>query len=81
MEQRRFGRTGIRVSELCLGTMTFGKEADDATSKSIVDRFLDAGGNFVDMRTCTGRSLRRSPGRHSAAATGSCFGPRSASDG
>ncbi len=48
MEQRRFGRTGIRVSELCLGTMTFGKEADDATSKSIVDRFLDAGGNFVD---------------------------------
>ena len=48
MEQRRFGRTGIRVSELCLGTMTFGNEADEATSKSIVDRFLDAGGNFVD---------------------------------
>ena len=48
MEQRRFGRTGIRVSELCLGTMTFGNEADEATSKAIVDRFLDAGGNFVD---------------------------------
>jgi aryl-alcohol dehydrogenase-like predicted oxidoreductase len=48
MEQRRFGRTGIRVSELCLGTMTFGREADEATSKAIVDRFLDAGGNFVD---------------------------------
>jgi aryl-alcohol dehydrogenase-like predicted oxidoreductase len=48
MEQRRFGTTGIRVSELCLGTMTFGNEADEATSKAIVDRFLDAGGNFVD---------------------------------
>jgi aryl-alcohol dehydrogenase-like predicted oxidoreductase len=48
MEQRRFGTTGIRVSELCLGTMTFGNEADEAMSKAIVDRFLDAGGNFVD---------------------------------
>ena len=48
MEQRRLGPTGVRVSELCLGTMTFGNEADEATSKAIVDRFLDAGGNFVD---------------------------------
>ncbi len=48
MEQRRLGTTGVRVSELCLGTMTFGNEADESTSKAIVDRFLDAGGNFVD---------------------------------
>ncbi len=48
MEQRRLGPTGVRVSELCLGTMTFGNEADEATSTAIVDRFLDAGGNFVD---------------------------------
>lgn len=48
MEQRRLGSTGVRVSELCLGTMTFGNEADEATSKAIVDRFLDAGGNFID---------------------------------
>jgi aryl-alcohol dehydrogenase-like predicted oxidoreductase len=48
MELRRLGRTGIRVSALCLGTMTFGNEADEATSKAMVDRFLDAGGNFVD---------------------------------
>lgn len=48
MEQRPLGRTGTRVSELCLGTMTFGKEADEATSRAIVDRFLDAGGSFVD---------------------------------
>lgn len=48
MEQRRLGPTGVRVSELCLGTMTFGNEADEATSTAIVDRFLEAGGNFVD---------------------------------
>ena len=48
MEQRQLGPTGVRVSELCLGTMTFGNEADEATSTAIVDRFLEAGGNFVD---------------------------------
>ncbi len=48
MEYRQLGRTGTRVSELCLGTMTFGNEADEATSKAIVDRFVDAGGNFID---------------------------------
>lgn len=48
MELRPLGSTGIRVSELCLGAMTFGREADEATSRKMVDRFLDAGGNFVD---------------------------------
>ena len=48
MEYRRLGSTGTRVSELCLGTMTFGNEADEATSRDLVDRFLAAGGNFVD---------------------------------
>jgi aryl-alcohol dehydrogenase-like predicted oxidoreductase len=48
VELRPLGRTGIRVSELCLGAMTFGREADEATSSSMLDRFLDAGGNFVD---------------------------------
>src|SRR5271154_4521371 len=46
------GRTGLRVSPLCLGTMTFGTEwgwgsASD-TAKQILHRYLDAGGNFVD---------------------------------
>src|SRR6476659_9043015 len=48
MEHPQLGRTGTRVSELCLGTMTFGNEADEATSRQIVDRFVDAGGNFID---------------------------------
>ena len=42
------GSTVIRVSELCLGTMTFGREADEPTSRKLVDRFLETGGNFVD---------------------------------
>jgi aryl-alcohol dehydrogenase-like predicted oxidoreductase len=48
VEYRQLGSTGTRVSELGLGTMTFGREADEATSREIVDRFLAAGGNFVD---------------------------------
>ena len=48
MDLKQLGRTGTRVSELCLGCMTFGNEADEATSRAIVDRFLDAGGNFID---------------------------------
>jgi aryl-alcohol dehydrogenase-like predicted oxidoreductase len=46
------GRTGLRVSPLCLGAMTFGTQwgwgADEAVSRSIFDRYVDAGGNFVD---------------------------------
>jgi aryl-alcohol dehydrogenase-like predicted oxidoreductase len=46
------GRTGLRVSPLCLGAMTFGSEwgwgADEIVSRSIFDRYVDAGGNFVD---------------------------------
>src|SRR5688572_7973139 len=48
MERRVLGRTGVSVSALCLGTMTFGNEADEEASRAIVDRFLDAGGDFID---------------------------------
>lgn len=48
MNHRFMGRTGLRVSELCLGAMTFGREADEATSRAIMNRFLGAGGNFID---------------------------------
>ena len=48
MEYRRLGDTGLMVSELCLGCMTFGREADEEASKGLVARFLEAGGNFVD---------------------------------
>jgi aryl-alcohol dehydrogenase-like predicted oxidoreductase len=48
METRILGRSGVRVSALCLGTMTFGNESDETASKAMVDRYLDAGGNFID---------------------------------
>lgn len=48
MNQRRFGTTGMLVSELGLGTMTFGRESDEAQSRAVLDRYLDAGGNLID---------------------------------
>jgi len=48
MNYVRFGQTGIKVSEICLGTMTFGNEADEDTSRLIMDRAVDAGVNFFD---------------------------------
>jgi aryl-alcohol dehydrogenase-like predicted oxidoreductase len=51
-EYTTLGRTGLRVSPLCMGTMTFGTEwgwgADEKVSKEMFDRYLDAGGNFLD---------------------------------
>ncbi|MCC7262789.1 MAG: aldo/keto reductase [Candidatus Latescibacteria bacterium] len=48
MEYRYLGRTGVQVSELCLGVMTFGGRTDEAEGTHIVRRALDAGINFVD---------------------------------
>ncbi|HEY8746098.1 MAG TPA: aldo/keto reductase, partial [Chloroflexota bacterium] len=48
MQYKRLGRTGLKVSEICLGTMTFGNQADEQVSKAIVKRALDAGVNFFD---------------------------------
>src|SRR5262245_9419100 len=55
MDYRFLGRTGLRVSALCLGTMTFGREADEATSHAILDHFVAAGGNFIDTANVYGR--------------------------
>jgi aryl-alcohol dehydrogenase-like predicted oxidoreductase len=48
VEQVRMGRAGFKVSRICLGTMTFGAGADEATSFSIMDRFAELGGTFLD---------------------------------
>ena len=48
MNYRYLGKTGLKVSELCLGAMTFGREAGEATSRQILDYFVEAGGNFID---------------------------------
>jgi aryl-alcohol dehydrogenase-like predicted oxidoreductase len=48
MELRPLGKTGTAVSSYALGTMTFGAESDEAASHAMLDRYLEAGGNFVD---------------------------------
>ncbi len=48
MQHVRFGRTGLKVSRLCLGTMTFGYQCDDTTSFAIMDAAADAGITFFD---------------------------------
>src|SRR4249919_930646 len=48
MQYRQLGRTGLRVPPLCLGTMTFGLQCDEATSFAIMDRALEGGIDFFD---------------------------------
>lgn len=42
------GATGMKVSELCLGTMTFGRETSESDAHGIMDAFVDSGGTFID---------------------------------
>lgn len=48
LEHRALGRTGLRVTELCLGTMTFGIQCDETTSFAILDRAFENGIDFID---------------------------------
>ena len=48
MDYRTLGNSGCAVSNLCLGTMTFGAETDEAGSHAQLDRFVEAGGTLVD---------------------------------
>lgn len=48
MDHRPLGAAGTIVSTLCLGTMTFGAESDEPTAHALLDRFVEAGGTFVD---------------------------------
>jgi aryl-alcohol dehydrogenase (NADP+) len=48
MQYRKLGATGVKVSPLCLGTMMFGGETDEAHSCQIIDHAFDAGINFID---------------------------------
>src|SRR6266567_4440575 len=48
MLTRKLGRTGLRVSALCLGGNTFGWTTDQNASEAVLDAYLEAGGNFID---------------------------------
>lgn len=49
MKRRQLGQSGLSVSEICLGTMTFGQQADEVESAKIMDTAYDAGVNFLDV--------------------------------
>ncbi|GAC1397698.1 MAG: aldo/keto reductase [Chloroflexota bacterium] len=48
MENRNLGRTGLKVSELCMGTMQFGWTTDEEHAYEVLDAFVESGGNFLD---------------------------------
>ena len=48
MEKRRLGKSGIVVSEICMGTMTFGTQADKRESFRIMDESVESGIDFFD---------------------------------
>lgn len=62
MEYRRLGRTGLKVSRLCLGTMQWGWTADEEQSGRVMDAFVEAGGNFLDTADVYSNWIEGNPG-------------------
>lgn len=62
MQHRPLGRTGVRVSALCLGSMQFGWTADEQTSLAILTRAAEAGINFIDSADVYSRWVEGNPG-------------------
>lgn len=54
MDYTTLGRTGLQVSRLCLGSMTFGRESDEVSSHQMLDCFVAHGGNFIDTANSYG---------------------------
>ncbi len=62
MEYRKLGRTGLKVSELCMGSMQFGWTADEGTSFVVLDKAFEAGINFIDTANIYSRWVEGNPG-------------------
>lgn len=62
MDYRKLGRTGLSVSELCLGSMQFGWTADEGTSFVVLDKAFEAGINFIDTANVYSRWVEGNPG-------------------
>ncbi len=84
MDYRFMGRTGMKVSELCFGTQTFGWGADEPTAHRMADIFVDAGGNFFDTsniynegksETMLGNWLAKQPDRSKLVIASKVFFP------
>jgi aryl-alcohol dehydrogenase-like predicted oxidoreductase len=86
MDYRNFGRTGAKVSTLCLGAMNFGDRTEEADAIAIIDRALDAGINFIDTadvytrgasEEIVGRALARDGKREKVFLATKIFAPMS----
>ena len=62
MEYRNLGRTGLKVSELCLGSMQFGWTADEPQSYQILETAFKAGINFIDTADIYSNWVEGNPG-------------------
>ncbi len=62
MNYRKLGRTGLKVSPICLGTMQWGWTADETAAFSVMDAFVEAGGNFIDTADVYSRWVPGNPG-------------------
>ena len=71
IQYRRLGRTGLKVSPLCLGSMQFGWTADEKTSFAVMDAFTEAGGNFIDTADIYSRWVEGNSGGVSEEVIGS----------
>ena len=70
MLMRKLGRTGLKVSALCLGGNTFGWTTDQKTSEAVLDAYCEAGGNFIDTADVYSRWAPGNKGGESEAALG-----------
>ena len=62
MNSRNLGRSGLKVTPICLGTMQFGWTSDEAAAKQVLDHYVDAGGNFIDTADVYSRWIEGNPG-------------------
>jgi len=62
MEYKHLGRTGLKVSEICIGSMSFGWTAPRENCAPVLDMFVEAGGNFIDTADVYSRWAEGNPG-------------------
>ena len=76
MLMRRLGRTGLKVSALCLGGNTFGWTTDQKASEAVLDAYLEVGGNFIDTADVYSRWVPGNKGGESETALGTWMAAR-----
>ncbi len=76
MLTRNLGRTGLRVSALCLGGNTFGWTTDQPASEAVLDAYVEAGGNFIDTADVYARWVPGNSGGESETALGTWMAGR-----